>query len=294
MKTTFKHLSRIGFGTWPLSKINRPSEKESIQIILAALDSGINFVDTADAYCLDHNEMGYCERLVGKAVSVFKKKSNVEIVVATKGGCTRPNGAWGTNGRPEYLKKACEASLKALNVERIDLYQLHAPDPMVPIEDSVDALVALQREGKIQHIGLSNVSVDEIKMAENVAEIVSIQNRCNPFDFRSFENGVVSYCEQLGKLFIAYSPLGGDDEKTRTAKHPVIQALAKKYKLNPFDIAVAWLIKTSPVMLPIPATTRLDHLHELIAVLEFELSPEDIVQLNQALHFPSPNHAFKK
>lgn len=277
-------LTAIGFGTWPLSKENRPSEKEAIAIILAALESGINFIDTADAYCRDQNEMGYCERLLGKAMEIFGWDQ--PVVVATKGGCIRPNGAWGTNGRPEYLKKACEASLKALNVDRIELYQLHAPDPNVPFAESVGALAELQRAGKVRFLGLSNVSVDQIKIAEGIAEIVSIQNRCNPFDFGSFVNGVVSYCEKRGKQFIAYSPLGGDEEKDRTANHPVLNAFAKKYHLSPFDIAIAWLINTSPAMLPIPATTRLDHLRELTKVLDFKLDSSDQEQLNQAFHFP--------
>ncbi|MEO7110801.1 MAG: aldo/keto reductase, partial [Polyangiaceae bacterium] len=170
-------VSVIGLGGMYLSITGRPSETEAVDTILASLGAGVTFIDTADVYCLDEKDYGHNERLIAKAVG---KKPG--ITIATKGGLRRPGGSWTRDAKPEHLRAACEASLKALARDSIDLYQLHAPDPKVKLADSIGALARLREEGKIKAIGLSNVSVDEIKIAEAVVPIASVQNRWNPTD----------------------------------------------------------------------------------------------------------------
>lgn len=274
-------VTRLGFGTWPLSKEDRPDEAKAIKVIEALLDTGINFIDTADAYCLNQKEVGYCERLVAKALKNFKSNTSNSIIVATKGGCIRPHGAWEVDGSPAHLKSACEHSLKSLGVDRIDLYQLHAPDSSVPLEDSIEALAKLKEQGKIRHIGLSNVSVAEIKKAQKITEIISVQNRCNPFDISSIEDGILSYCEQNKMGFIAYSPLGGDDGKYSTATQPLLKSMGIKYRVSPFQIALAWLLTLSPQMFPIPATRHEENAIENSKALDIKLEEGEVSQLNQ-------------
>lgn len=314
----------IGLGTMPLAINNRPQEPEAIKVIHAALDNGINFIDTADVYCLDHRDIGYCERLIAKALKTWKNKGNNDnsnngnsnsgskdnkgntnkIVVATKGGLERPNGDWTVNARPEHLLKACEASLKALETDCIDLYQLHAPDASVPFADSIGALEQLQRTGKIRYIGLSNVRLNEIKEAQKIVDIVSIQNRCNIFDVRSFQDGVISYCEEQGIIFIPYSPMGGSREKSSTAKDPILLKIAEKYSKNylgehlekdsgnnlkdntqknsitPFQILLAWFVQKSPIMLPIPGAGRIESAISSARAMDIILDEEDITAID--------------
>lgn len=283
------NITRVGFGTWPLSKPDRPSESDAIKVILTALEAGINFLDTADAYCLDQTEMGYCEQLISKALKLFKasgSRTTDSIVIATKGGCIRPSGAWATNGKPEHLKKACDHSLKCLGVDQIALYQLHAPDPAVPFEESINALAELKHIGKVRHIGLSNVSVKEIMAAQKITEIVSVQNRCNPFDLTSFQNGVVAHCEKHSIGFIAYSPVGGDEEKHLIAENHVLLTIGKRYQASPFQIALAWLLSLSASMVVIPATRHIENAKSSAKVLNLVLEQDDIQILNDNFGYP--------
>ncbi len=262
----------IGLGTMPLSIQGRPSEASAIKVLQAAFESGIDFLDTADVYCLDAHDIGYCERLIAKAIRSWPGKNR--IIVATKGGMERPQGAWTTNADPKHLRQACEASLKALNIESIDLYQLHAPDPNVPFSDSIAELAKLKEEGKIKHIGLSNVSVKEIKQARKLVEIVSIQNHCSLHDLIPFEDGVIEYCDKEGLAFFPYSPLGGISGKLRTANHPVISKIARNSHVNPYQIALAWLLAKSPVIIPIPGASKIESVESSAAAMHISLSPE--------------------
>ena len=198
----------IGLGCMPLSLKGRFPDGYGVSVLCAALDAGLNLLDTADVYCIDHTDIGHNERLIANALREWKGESD-SIVVATKGGLDRPGGAWVVNAGPDHLRAACEASLKALEVETIPLYHLHAPDPKVSLAESVGALAELREEGKIRHIGLSNVSVADIRLASSIVPIVSVQNRCNPFDREAWQQGVISCCEQNRIAFIAYSPVGG-------------------------------------------------------------------------------------
>ena len=188
-------VSAIGLGGMPLSIDGRPTEAEAIRVIHASLDAGVTFIDTADVYCLDHTDIGHNERLIAKALR--ERSGSGEIIVATKGGLERPGGEWTTNGRPEHLRRACEASLRALGLDAITLYQLHAPCDE-SLEESVGELSRLQEEGKIQHIGLSNVDVDQITQAQSIAPIVSIQNRRNPHDTSAWDEGVMRAARLTG------------------------------------------------------------------------------------------------
>ena len=170
----------VGYGGMHLSLQERPPEQESLRVIRAALDAGVRLIDTADVYCLDDTDIGHNERLVAAAVRGWDGPVE-EVLVATKGGLTRPGGRWERDGRPEHLRAACERSLRALEVDRIQLYQLHAPDPAVPFEESVGALAELRREGKVRWVGLSNVSVAQIDAAQAIVPIAAVQNRLNPY-----------------------------------------------------------------------------------------------------------------
>ena len=200
-------VSIVGYGGMHLSLAGRPPENVALRVIHAGLDAGMTLIDTADVYCLDQNDIGHNERLVAQALKSWSGPRD-QVIVATKGGMIRPDGRWERDARPERLRRACERSLQALQVDRIDLYQLHAPDHQVPFEESVGALAELQREGKIRWIGLSNVSVAEIKAAEAITEVATVQNRLNPFFREAIETGVVRYCGERGIGFLAYSPTG--------------------------------------------------------------------------------------
>src|SRR5258708_7580856 len=198
----------VGLGGMHLSIAGRPDEATALRVIHAALDAGATLLDTADVYCLDDADIGHNERLMAKALHTWGGRRDA-VVVATKGGMIRPGGRWERNGRPEHLRRACDRSLKALGTERIDLYQLHAPDPEVPVTESVGALVELQRAGKIRWIGVSNVTVQDIDAAARLTAIVAVQNRLNPFFREALSGGVVAECARRGLGFLAYSPVGG-------------------------------------------------------------------------------------
>jgi aryl-alcohol dehydrogenase-like predicted oxidoreductase len=273
----------IGLGGMPMSIQGRPPEETSLRTIHAALDAGMELVDTADVYCLDDADIGHNERLIAKALAARADTSRV--VVATKGGLERPGGAWTTNGRPAHLRAACEKSLRALGVEQIQLYQLHAPDDDVPFAESVGALADLRREGKIAHVGLSNVSVDEIRAARRIVPVVSVQNRCNPFDRSAWEDGVVQYCTAENIAFLPYSPVGGGRGKSRVATDPTLRRVGLVHGVSPFQVALAWLLAKSPVMLPIPGASKPASAIDSAAAMSLVLTAAELAELDAA--FPT-------
>src|SRR5687767_12815066 len=196
----------------------------AIEVIHAALDAGATLLDTADAYCLDETDIGHNERLIAEALAAWPG-DRAAIEVATKGGLTRPNGAWVPDGRAKHLRDACEASRRALGVETIDLYQLHAVDPRTPIATSVRALARLQEEGKVRDVGLCNVTVSQIRAAQSIVTIGSVQVSLSPFDDESLRNGVAEYCRDNGIRLIAYRPLGGD-RVNQLARDAVLSRIA--------------------------------------------------------------------
>jgi len=271
MNTTFKlggdlTVNRLGFGAmrvtgegiwgWP------PDRANALKVLRRATELGVDLIDTADAYGPDTSEL-----LIAEALHPYPKG----LVIATKGGLTRPGpGEWVPNCRPEHLKQAVEGSLKRLHLERIDLYQLHTVDPKVPIEESLGALKQMQDAGKIRHIGLSNVDPDEITRARKIVPIVSVQNRYNIED-RESEN-VLAYCEKENLGFLPWFPIGGGGGLK--PENPLNTA-AKAHGVSVYQVALAWLLARSPVMLPIPGTSSLAHLEENVAAAKLKLTPEE-------------------
>ena len=271
MNTTFKlggdlAVNRLGFGAmritgegiwgWP------PDRENALKVLRRATGLGVDLIDTADAYGPDTSEL-----LIAEALHPYPKG----LVIATKGGLTRPGpGEWVPNCRPEHLKQAVEGSLKRLRLERIDLYQLHTVDPKVPIEESLGALKQMQDAGKIRHIGLSNVDPEEIARARKIVPIVSVQNRYNIEDRKS-EN-VLVYCEKENLGFLPWFPIGGGSGLK--PENPVNLA-AKAHGVSVYQVALAWLLARSPVMLPIPGTSSLAHLEDNVAAAKLKLTSEE-------------------
>ena len=263
----------IGLGAMPMSLSGRPPEERSLRTIEAALDAGVNLIDTADAYAADERDVGHNERLIAKAL----RGRRDGVIVATKGGHTRVGEAWELDGRPEHLRAACEASLRALETDRIDLYQYHRPDPDVPYAESIGAFKELQDEGKIRWIGISNASVEQIEEACAIAEIVSVQNELS-LEFRSpLEKGEVAFCEQRGIAFLPWSPLGGIPRASEAAgRHGPVSAAAEAHRVSPQRVALAWLLSLSPVMIPIPGASRPESIRDSVRAVDLELSPDEL------------------
>jgi aryl-alcohol dehydrogenase-like predicted oxidoreductase len=274
-------VSAVGYGGMHLSIQDRPSEEQGIRVIQAALDAGVTFIDTADVYCLGEHDIGHNERLVAEALR-GRPGDRERVIVGTKGGVTRPNGRWETDGSPEHLRAACERSLLALGVEHIDLYQLHAPDPKVAFADSVGALADLQREGKIRWIGLSNVSVSQIREAETIVPITSVQNRLNPFFREALAEGVVAHCTERGIGFLAYSPTGGGRLNRKLPAHPVLQPMAARLGTTPHALVLAWVLAQSPSVMVIPSARTVEHALDSVSAADLHLSEADLAAITRA------------
>jgi aryl-alcohol dehydrogenase-like predicted oxidoreductase len=245
-----------------------------VRVLHAALDAGVTLIDTADVYCLDQDDVGHNERLVARALREWSGDSD-RVVVATKGGLTRPHGGWDRDARPERLKSACDASLAALGVETIDLYQLHAVDPKVPLEDSVGALADLRAEGKIRAVGLSNVSVDEIRRASELVPITSVQNRLSPFFREAVDEGVLDYTEREGIGFLAYSPVGGGRLNRKLPGHPVVSEIARSRGVSTHAVVLAWVLALAPNVIVIPGARTVAHALDSAAAAGLKLTAEE-------------------
>ena len=249
-------------------------DARGIELLLTALDAGITVLDTADAYGWDESEMGHNERLIARALATWGGDRS-RILVATKGGLTRPNGQWVPDGRARHLREACDASLTALGVERIDLYQLHAPDPRVPLSTSVRALASLKDEGLVERIGLCNVTVGQIEEARRIADISAVQVELSVWHDENLLNGVVQYCTDHGIQLIAYRPLGGSRRVRQLRHHPVLRDLAEQHGASPAEIALAWLNSLSPQVVSIPGPTTLESVQSIVRAHAVLLSAED-------------------
>jgi aryl-alcohol dehydrogenase-like predicted oxidoreductase len=259
----------IGLGCMPLSVPGRPDEAQAARTIHAALGAGVNLLDTADAYSDGEHDVGAGERLIARALRDVPAAD--KPLVATKGGHTRPRGRWELDGRPEYLRSACEASLRALEVDAIDLYQLHRPDPATPFAESVGALRDLRDEGKIVHVGLSNVTVAQLEEAEAIVEVAAIQNELSLSYPYPIEKGEVAACEQRGIAFLAWSPLGGAS-RAQDAGGGAVGRIAAEHGVSPQRVALAWLLSLSPAVVPIPGSRRPETILDSVAAVELELS----------------------
>ncbi|MGA7617293.1 MAG: aldo/keto reductase [Thermoanaerobaculia bacterium] len=275
---TGTEISILGFGAMWLSIQGRPDRDQAIRTLNAALDEGATLLDTADAYCLDENDMGHNERLIA---AVLRHRPDLHrIKVATKGGVIRPGGNWRTDASPAHLREACEASLRALGVEEIFLYQLHAPDASVPFDQSVETLGELQREQKIRHIGLSNVSLAQLQRARELVDVQSVQNRFNPFD-RDGQSEIIAECGSNGITFLAYSPLGGKRLARGLSDFPLFQNLAEKYAVSPWAVALAWDRAQGERVIPIPGSSTPEHTAVFSQAAKFALDPADVAAITE-------------
>ncbi|PYT98518.1 MAG: oxidoreductase [Acidobacteria bacterium] len=261
---------RLGFGAMRLTGdgIWGPPKNrtEAVKVLRRAVELGVNFIDTADSY-----GPNVSEELIAEALHPYPN----DLVVATKGGWNRPGpNQWTHDATPAHLRKAVEGSLKRLRVERIDVYQLHHPDPVVSLEDSVGTLAQLKSEGKIRLVGLSNVTQEHIERARRIVPIVSVQNRYS-FADREWDY-VADYCLQNGIAFIPWFPLGAGRVAGQT-----LDQIARAHQATPHQVAIAWLLKRSPIMLPIPGTSSVKHLEENVAAASMQLSDEEYQRLSQ-------------
>jgi pyridoxine 4-dehydrogenase len=246
-----------------------PDRDEALAVLRRAVDLGINLIDTADSY-----GPNVSEELIAEALHPYPD----DLVIATKAGLLRtgPN-QWPADGRPEHIREACEGSLRRLRVERIDVYQFHRPDPQVPFEDSVGTFAELQKEGKIAQVGLSNVTVDQLRAAQEIVPIVSVQNRYNLVE--RDDQDVLEACEADSIAFIPWFPL--KSAELAKGNGPVAQ-IAKAHDATPAQVALAWLLASSPVMLPIPGTGKVSHLEENVAAAHVQLTGDEVEQLADA------------
>ncbi len=262
---------RLGFGAMRLCGPNimgPPRDPAAALAVLRhAVDAGVQLIDTADAYGPDVSE-----EQIASALYPYP----ADIVIATKGGSTRPDGRWERDGRPAHLKAACEGSLRRLRLDRIDLYQLHSPDPKVPFADSIGALKELRDAGKIGHVGLSNVSVDQLRQAREIVPIVSVQNRYN-LGARQSED-VIEACARDGLAFLPYFPI--EAGSLAKARGPLAD-VARRRGATTAQIALAWLLKRSPVIAPIPGTSSLAHLDENLGAGAIDLTDSEFGELSQ-------------
>jgi aryl-alcohol dehydrogenase-like predicted oxidoreductase len=272
-------VSAIGLGEMPMSLAGRPDEAQSIRTIHAALDAGVTLVDTADSYCVDDSETGHGERLVAKALAAWPGDRD-RVLVATKGGHTRPGGAWDLDGRPEHLRQACEASLAALGVEAIGLYQFHRPDPKVPFAESVGAMAELKAAGKVRLVGLSNVSVDQINQARELVDVASVQNEFSP-RFRRSE-GELAFCAAQRIAFLPWSPLGGIGRGGSLGqRHHAFGEVAEAHGVSPQQVALAWQLAKAPAVIPIPGSSRPETILDSAAAVRLRLSDDELARLDR-------------
>lgn len=271
----------IGYGAMPLSIDGRPPEAEAIKVIHAAIDAGTNLIDTADAYCIDDAEFGHNERLIGAALRQLPAQKKNSVVIATKCGCTRPEGRWENDGSPKHVRQACEASLRNLGLETIPLYQLHAVDPVVPLEETLGAMLELKKSGKILHIGLSNVKLDQLKAALNFTRIETVQNRVNPAEQRDFRSGLIKFCEENAISCIHHSPVGGIFNHGETVKHPLFRELSERYEASPYRVILAWHLAKGPNIIPIPGGSKVTSVTDSPHAVDLELSEEDIERIDR-------------
>jgi aryl-alcohol dehydrogenase-like predicted oxidoreductase len=276
-------VSAIGLGGMPMSIEGRPDEERSVATMHAALDAGITFIDTADAYHRDAGEVGHNESLIARALASYGGDTS-GVLVATKGGHLRPgDGSWTLNGSPEYLKQACDASLKRLGVDAIGLYQFHRPDPKVPYAESVGAIRDLLDAGKIRFAGISNATVSQIREAEGILDgrLVSVQNQFSPA-FRSSESEL-DFCAERGIAFLPWSPLGGIARAGELgSRFAAFAEAGREHGVSAQQVCLAWELAKAPVVIPIPGASRPETIRDSAAAVELALSPEEIARLDAA------------
>ncbi len=277
-------VSSIGLGAMPMSIEGRPDEARSIRTIHAAVDGGVTLIDTADAYHLKPGETGHNERLIAKALASYSGDTS-NVLIATKGGHVRPgDGSWAVDGSPRHLKEAAEASLKALGVEAIGLYQYHRPDPKVPYAESVGALKELLDAGKIRQAGISNASIEQIEIARRVlapGNLASVQNQFS-FEVRSSE-AELRHCAEHGIAFLPWSPLGGIGRAGQlSARHAAFGEVASAHGVSPQQVTLAWMLAKAPVVIPIPGASRPESIIDSAKAADLVLTAAELDRLDCA------------
>jgi aryl-alcohol dehydrogenase-like predicted oxidoreductase len=267
-----RRVRRLGFGAMRITGQGiwgpPPDHDEAIAVLRRAVELGVNLIDTADSY-----GPNVSEELIAEALYPYPD----DLLIATKGGLIRTGpGVWPRDGRPEHLREACEGSLRRLRLDTIDLYQHHSPDKRVPYERSIAALKELQDEGKIRHIGVSNVSVEQLETAREIVEVVSVQNRFNVTD-RSSQD-VLERCEELGIAFLPWAPI----DAGRISEGGPLERIASQHDASPRQVAIAWLLARSGVIAPIPGTGSVEHLEENLGAAEIQLSDDELAELEAA------------
>ncbi len=267
----------IGLGEMPMSLAGRPDEERAVATVRAALEAGVTLIDTADAYSIGPEDFGHGEALLARALKSLG--AGDEVLVATKGGHTRAaDGSWELDGRPEYLLRACEASLQRLGVEQIGLYQFHRPDPKVPFDESVGALKQLHDEGKIRMAGISNVALKQIENAhlQLGSALVSVQNEFSPA-FRSSEEEL-RQCRLMGIAFLPWSPFGGISAAAGLGG--AFAEVAAERGVSPHQVCLAWMLAKGPNVIPIPGSSRPETIRDSAAAAELELSEDELARLD--------------
>ncbi len=276
-------VSAIGLGGMPMSIEGRPDRERSIATIHASLDAGVTFIDTADAYHRDANEVGHNEELIAEALK--SHAAGKDVLVATKGGHLRPgDGSWTQNGHPDYLKDAAKASAKRLGVESIGLYQFHRPDPEVPYAESIGALKELLDEGVIQQAGISNATVAQIDEANEVLDgrLVSVQNQFSPAFLSSRDE--LRHCAEIGVAFLPWSPFGGIKKAGDFGSdHSAFQEVVDARGVSPHQVALAWHLAQAPVVVPIPGASRPESAKNSAEAADLELTDDELKTIESGL-----------
>lgn len=268
----------IGLGAMPMSVRERNDEASAVRTIHAALDAGVTLIDTADAYSWDEDAFGHNEELVARAVRAYGAD---DVLVATKGGHTRKGREWHLDGRPEYLRAACEGSLRRLGVDAIGLYQHHRPDPAVDYADTMGGLKALLDEGLIVRAGISNADPDQIRLAHEILGdgLVAVQNEFSP-KFRSSQPEL-DLCTELGIAFLPWSPLGGMSQAAELgARFTAFAEVAAEHGVSPQQVALAWELARAPVVVPIPGASRVESVQDSVAAAELKLTDDQLARLD--------------
>ena len=275
----------IGLGGMPMSvkpDETRVSRDEGIKVLTRAAELGVTLWDTADAYCQNDSETGHNERLFAAALKSLPSDLRDTIVVATKGGHVRPDGKWVTDGRPEHLREALDASLKALELDVIPLYQFHRPDPKVDFADSVGVLREALDAGKIRFAGLSNVSVEQIEIAMKIVPIASVQNQYSPTHLAPLNDGVLEKCRQEGIAFLPWSPLGGMKGAKQIGEKGRLEQLADEMKVSPQQLVLAWHMAQYEREIPIPGASRIASVEDSAKAADIELTAEQVQMLSDS------------
>jgi aryl-alcohol dehydrogenase-like predicted oxidoreductase len=283
LKNTDVQISSIGLGAMPLSLKDRPPEEQSIKVIHYALDSGVNLIDTADSYCIDDNDFHHNERLIAKALRLYRGSSSIDdVIIATKGGLVRPGGDWVANGSSDRIRKTIRESFEALGGSKpIPLWQLHAIDPKYDLEKTLEPVREAIDQGLIRFVGVSNFNVEQIKRAQQVVPLVSVQNQFNPWFKLSERNGVLDYCEKNNLLFLPWSPLGGSFRHKQLLNIKPLNDLALDKQCTVYSLVLAWIMHKSKCVVPIPGATRIESIQNSISSIQIKLSDNEIRLIDQ-------------